>query len=366
MNFYIYQNKDWPNFRWDAARIQLPLGKVRNMQGRIMGKMESLGFELQNKAILDTLTLDVKRSAEIEGEFLDPKQIRSSIARRLGIELAGSIPSDRNVDGMVDMLIDATQNCFDSLTPERLFVWHAALFPSSRSSMRKITVAGWRKGTTGPMQVVSGAIGNERVHFEAPDHAIVPGEMDKFMDWYNKEEKLDPVIKAAIAHLWFVTVHPFDDGNGRIARALTDMLLARSDKSSLRFYSMSSQIRIERKEYYSVLESSQRGSLEITNWILWFLECLTNSISSSESLLTSVLRKAEFWKNHSSTILNERQRLMLNMLLDGFEGKLTSSKWAKITKCSTDSALRDIQDLINKEILRKEEAGGRSSNYDLK
>jgi Fic family protein len=365
MNRFIYQHKDWPNFKWDDSQIMNLIGQVRNLQGRLMGKMESLGLELQNEAILDTLTLEVIKSTEIEGEFLNPEQVRSSIARRLGMEIAGSVESDRNVDGMVDMMIDATQNCFKELTAERLFDWHSALFPSGRSGMYKIAVANWRNDSKGPMQVVSGPMGKEKVNFQAPDSVIVPEEMDRFIDWFNIEEQIDLVIKAAVAHLWFVSVHPFEDGNGRIARAFTDMLLARSDKSTQRFYSMSAQIRIERKAYYEVLEKTQKGSLDITIWIIWFLDCLMEALKSTESILSRVLKKAVFWQKHNSALLNERQRLILNKLFDGFEGKLTSSKWAKIAKCSNDTALRDIQDLISKKILKKEEAGGRGSNYKL-
>lgn len=363
---YIFQQIDWPNFKWDSTLVLFKLGEVRNLQGKLFGKMESLGFELRNQAILDTLTLEIIKSTEIEGEILNPEQVRSSIAKRLGLEYAGIISSDRNVDGMVDMMIDATQNCDKPLTQDRLFDWHIALFPLGRSSMFKITVGDWRIDSTGQMQVVSGAIGKEKVHFQAPDSSIVPFEMSRFIDWYNNTDNLDLVIKAGIAHLWFVTIHPFEDGNGRITRALTEMMLAKSDKSSQRFYSMSAQIRIERKQYYDILEKTQKGTTDITDWIVWFLDCLNNALKSSEQILSKVLNKAEFWKNHASTVMNERQILMINKLLDGFDGKLTSSKWAKISKCSSDTALRDIQDLINKNILQKEQAGGRSTNYELK
>jgi len=328
--------------------------------------MESLGFDLRNEAFLDTLTLDVLKSSEIEGEFLNPDQVRSSVARKLGMEIAGSVESDRDVDGVVEMMLDATQNCFKPLTKERLFDWHAALFPTGRSGMSKITVADWRKNTTGPMQVVSGAMGKEKVHFQAPDSSRVDNEMSLFLDWFNNNIENDLVLKAAIAHLWFVTIHPLDDGNGRIARALTDMLLAQSDKSTQRFYSMSAQIRLERKQYYEILEKTQKGNLDITEWIKWFLNCLINSLKSTDIVLNRVLFKAEFWRKHSNTIINERQKKLLNKILDGFEGKLTSSKWAKIAKCSKDTAIRDINDLISKDILKKEEGGGRSTSYGLK
>ncbi len=366
MKAFIHQQLNWPNFSWENDEIVNLLSEARNLQGRLIGKMESLGFDLRNEAILDTLTLDVIKTSEIEGEYLNPDQVRSSIARKLGMEIAGSVESDRNVDGVVEMMLDATQNYSDPLTAERLFNWHAALFPTGRSGMYKITVAGWRKDTTGPMQVVSGAIGKEKVHFQAPDSSLVEKEMNLFLDWFNNYLKIDLVIKAAIAHLWFVTIHPFDDGNGRITRALTDMLLAQSDKSNQRFYSMSAQIRTERKEYYEILEKAQEGNLDITDWLKWFLNCLINALKSTDSVLVRVLSKADFWARHSKTIINERQKKLLNIILDGFDGKLTSSKWAKIAKCSKDTAIRDINDLIEKNILQKEAAGGRSTNYELK
>jgi Fic family protein len=365
MKPYIYQKEDWPNFYWNNEEIIGLIGEVRNLQGRIVGKMQALGFELQNEAVLETLTLDVIKSSEIEGEILNPEQVRSSIARRLGLNILGLVFSERNVDGIVDMLLDATQKYNIELSKERLYDWHFALFPTGRSGMYKITVGKWRNDSTGPMQVVSGALGKEKVHFQAPDSNTIEKEMESFFSWFNKNENIDPVIKAGIAHLWFITIHPFDDGNGRIARALTDMLLARADGITQRFYSMSSQIRIERKEYYEILEKTQQGSLNISDWLKWFLNCLLDALKASNKTLEKVMVKHNFWIENKSIIQNERQILMLNKLLDGFEGKLTSSKWAKITKCSSDTALRDIQDLINKRILKKEKAGGRSTNYEL-
>jgi len=365
MSIYIYQKDNWPNFTWKAEHIVNFLSEARNLQGRLTGKMESLGFDLRTEALLDTLTLDVVKSSEIEGEFLNPDQVRSSIARKLGMDIAGLVDSDRDVDGVVEMILDATQNCFKPLTAERLFDWHAALFPTGRSGMHKITVADWRKDTTGPMQVVSGAMGKEKVHFQAPDSELVENEMLLYLDWFNNDDKLDLVLKAAITHLWFVTIHPFEDGNGRITRAISDLILARADKSNQRFYSMSAQIRKERKQYYEILEKTQKGNLDITDWIKWFLQCLINALKSTDSILKKVLFKADFWNKHSKTIINERQRKLITKLLEGFEGKLTSSKWAKIAKCSKDTAIRDINDLINKNILRKEAAGGRSTNYEL-
>jgi Fic family protein len=363
MKVYIHEQDNWADFIWDNSQVLLKLGETRNLQGKLIGKMETLGFDLQNEAVLSTLTLDVLKSSEIEGEYLEKEQVRSSIARRLGLDIAGSVFSERNVDGIVEMMLDSTQCYSVPLTAERLFDWHAALFPTGRSGMYKITVADWRK--EGPMQVVSGPMGKEKVHYEAPESERVAGEMNNFLNWFENEDGLDLVLKAAIAHLWFVTIHPFDDGNGRITRAITDMLLARSDKSVQRFYSMSAQIRVERKEYYNILEKTQKGNLDITEWILWFLNCLTNAINSTEEILSNVFYKAEFWKLHSTTILNERQQKMINKLLDGFNGKLTSSKWGKINKCSQDTALRDIQDLIKKDVLQKEVGGGRSTNYEL-
>lgn len=365
MKAFIHQQDNWPKFTWESDVFVNLLSEVRNLQGRLVGKMETLGFDLRNEALLDTLTLDVIKSSEIEGESLDPQQVRSSIARKLGMELAGSVESDRSVEGVVEMMLDATQNCFEPLTDERLFDWHAALFPTGRSGMYKITVANWRKDTTGPMQVVSGAMGKEKVHFQAPKSELLEKEMSRFLKWFNENTTIDLVIKASIAHLWFVTIHPLDDGNGRIARALTDMLLAQSDKSNQRFYSMSAQIRIERKQYYEILEKTQKGKLNITEWIVWFLTCLTNALKSTDLILKNVLFKAEFWQKHTNTLINERQRKLLNKIMDGFDGKLTSSKWAKIVKCSKDTAVRDINDLIEKGILQKEAAGGRSTNYEL-
>lgn len=365
-NIYIHENDDWTNFTWNEKIVSKELAETRNLQGRLLGKMESLGFNLQNEAVLNTLTLEVVKSSEIEGEILDSEQVRSSIARRLGIELAGAIESERHIDGIVEMMLDATQLYAKPLSKERLFGWHSALFPTGYSGMYKITVAEWRKDTTGPMQVVSGAMGKEKVHFEAPNSDRVESEMKKFINWIENETEIDPVLKSVIAHLWFVTIHPFEDGNGRITRAITEMLLARSDNSVKRFYSMSAQIRVERKQYYDILEKTQKKSSDITEWIIWFLKCLRNSFESTTELLSKILIKAEFWNIHSKTLLNERQYKMLNNLLDGFEGKLTTSKWAKICKCSQDTALRDIQDLINKEILNKEASGGRSTNYELK
>lgn len=365
MSVYIHQKKDWPNFEWNADAIVNLLSEARNLQGRLQGKMEALGFELRNEALLDTLTLDVLKTSEIEGELLNHDQVRSSIARKLGMEIAGSVESDRDVDGVVEVMLDATQHCFKPLTKSRLFDWHAALFPTGRKGMHKIIVGDWRKDTRGPMQVVSGPMGKEKVHFEAPNSDLLEKEMSSFLDWFGQNNKIDLVIKASIAHLWFVTIHPFDDGNGRITRALTDMLLAQADKSNQRFYSMSAQIRIERKQYYEILEKTQKGDLDITNWIKWFLQCLINALNATEAVLANVLFKGKFWQIHSKTIINERQKKLINKLLDGFNGKLTSSKWAKIAKCSKDTAIRDINDLIEKEILRKEIAGGRSTNYEL-
>jgi Fic family protein len=365
MPSYIHQLPDWPEFRWDSKVLAEPLAAVRHRQGRLIGRMEGLGFPLRGEAVLEALTEDVLKSSEIEGEILDRDQVRSSIARRLGVDIGALTPADRNVEGVVEMMLDATQKYDQPLTDERLFGWHAALFPTGRSGMRRITVGAWRDDATGPMQVVSGPDGREFVHYEAPAAAKLDAEMKAFLDWFNEQGDPDPVLKGAIAHLWFVTIHPFDDGNGRIARAIADMQLARSEKSPQRFYSMSAQIRQERKAYYEILEHTQKGDLDITGWLQWFLACLDRAFDGAEEILATVLKKAEFWKKHAGQALNERQRDMLNRLLDGFEGKLTSSKWATIEKCSPDTALRDITELLDRGILQKDEAGGRSTSYSL-
>jgi Fic family protein len=363
---YVHQESDWPNFTWDQTHLANALAEVRNMQGRLVGRMEALGFHNQGEAVLKTLTQDVIKSSEIEGERLADDQVRSSIARRLGMDIAGLVASDRNVDGVVDMMLDATQRYAAPLNEERLFNWQSSLFPTARSGLSKIVTGAWRTAATGPMQVVSGPIGRERVHFEAPHADLLSKEMRRFFDWFeNPALKLDPVMKAAIAHFWFVTIHPFEDGNGRIARAVADLALARSDQTKQRFYSMSSQIRIERKQYYDTLETCQKGDLDITAWLDWFLACLGRSIAGSAIMLETVLSKARFWEQHAAANFNARQAMMLTKLLDGFEGKLTSSKWAMLAKCSQDTALRDIDDLIRRSVLTKEEAGGRSTSYLL-
>jgi Fic family protein len=367
MPVYIHQLPDWPKFTWDEVKVTAALSEVRHRQGRLLGRMESMGFGLQAEANLHTLTLDVIKSSEIEGEILNPDQVRSSIARRLGMDIAGLIPADRHVEGVVEMMLDATQNFNDPLSNERLFSWHAAMFPTGRSGMHNIVVGKYRDNKPeDPMQVVSGPMGREKVHFQAPDSEVLQKEMNLFLEWFNSEGKIDPVIKAAISHLWFVTIHPFDDGNGRIARAITDMQLSRVDNSPLRFYSMSSQIKTERKDYYDILEKTQKDGLDVTDWLQWFLSCLDRSLKATDETLALVIKKAQFWEKHNSTQLNDRQRTMLNKLLDGFEGKLTSTKWATITKTSQDTAGRDINDLLSKDILVKEPGGGRSTSYVLK
>jgi Fic family protein len=362
---YIYQKKDWPHFRWNASTISELLGAVRHQQGRLVGRMESLGFSLREEAVLKTLTLDVLKTSEIEGQILNVDQVRSSLARKLGIDIGALAPSDRHVDGVVEMLLNATQDYQSPLTEERLFGWHAALFPSGRSGMYNIKVGQWRDDDKGPMQVVSGAMGREKVHFQAPEAEKIHAEMKGFITWLNTPSALDPVLKSAIAHLWFVTIHPFDDGNGRMARSIADLLLTRSDHSSQRFYSMSAQIQQERKYYYEILEKTQKGNLDITEWLHWFLSCLDRALHATEMTLNVVLRKAQYWTFLESKKINDRQRLMLNKLLDGFEGKLNTSKWAKITKVSNDTALRDLQDLVAQGVLLKEDAGGRSTHYQL-
>jgi len=363
---YLYNNHDWPIFKWNSEKLLPLLSYVRNRQGKLIGKMGALGFELRNEANLEILTQEIIKSTEIEGEFLDREQVRSSIARRLGLEISGLVYSERNVDGIVDLMIDATKNYDRELNKERLLSWHAALFPTGQSGMCKIIAGNWRNDSTGPMQVVSGALGKEKVHYQAPPASQIENEMRIFFDWFNLEQNTDLVLKSAIAHLWFVTLHPFEDGNGRISRALSDMLLARSDEQSYRFYSMSTQIRKERNSYYDILEKTQKSGLDITGWLEWFLNCFLHSIENSHKLLGKVIYKHSFWLKHSGINLNERQRKILNMLMEDFEGVLNTTKWAKIGKCSQDTALRDIQDLIEKGILAKSEQGGRSTNYELK
>lgn len=363
---YIHQTKDWPRFTWNQEKIIKLLAGVRHKQGKLIGRMQSIGFQLQTEATLQVLTLDVLKSSEIEGEILNPDQVRSSIARRLGMDVVGLVPADRNVEGVVEMMLDATQNYKETLTENRLFGWHAALFPTGRAGMQKIVVGAWRDNTkTDPMQVVSGPMGREKVHYQAPDADLLPDEMAAFLKWFNEDETMEPLIKTAIAHLWFVTIHPFDDGNGRVARAIADMQLARSDNSQQRFYSMSAQIRKERNIYYDILEKTQKDSLDVTEWLEWFLICLDRALSATAETLADIMLKAKFWDKYNNEAFNDRQKLMLNKLMDGFVGKLNSSKWAKITKTSSDTALRDITNLLKRNILIKENTGGRSTNYTL-
>lgn len=365
MTTYIHELADWPKFSWDHERLAAPLATARHLQGRLCGQMEALGFDVKEEAVLRTLTDDVLKSSEIEGEKLDADQVRSSVARRLGMDIGGLQPADRHVEGVVEMMLDATQRYEQPLTQERLFAWHASLFPSGRSGRHPIRVATWRDDRAAPMQVVSGPVGRERVHFEAPAAGRLEQEMRRFLDWFNGDLTTEPVLKAAEAHLWFVTIHPFDDGNGRIARAIADMALARSERSSQRFYSMSAQIREERGDYYRILEQTQRETMDITPWMEWFLACLTRAIDGTQTTLSGVIAKAHYWEKLRDVPLNDRQRLVINRLLDGFEGKLTTSKWAALTKSSQDTALRDIQQLVECGVLVRNAAGGRSTSYSL-
>jgi len=362
---YIYERSDWPRFHWDRERISAQLIDVRHRQGRLIGRMEGLGFHLRAEAVLHSLTEEVLKSSEIEGENLDRDQVRSSIARHLGIDIGGLTPADRNVEGAVEMMLDATRKYDRPLTARRLFDWHAALFPTGRSGMSRIRVGAWRDDKKGPMQVISGPIGREHVHYQAPPARRLREEMKRFLDWFEKDSSTDLVLKAGIAHLWFVTIHPFEDGNGRIARAIADMVLARSERSQQRFYSMSAQIRHERKAYYEILEATQKGDADITRWLEWFLACLGRAFDRAETILASVLHKARFWERFAAASFNDRQQKMINRLLNGFEGKLTSSKWAKLARTSQDTALRDIEDLIEKRVLIRDAAGGRSTSYSL-
>ena len=362
---YIHEQRNWPRFHWNDEVLAAPLADVRHRQGRLIGRMEALGFDLQREAVLGTLVEDVVKSSDIEGEKLDAAQVRSSVARRLGMDAGGIGPADRDVEGVVEMMLDATRHYDQPLTAERLVDWHASLFPTGRSGMRRITVGAWRGGGSDPMQVVSGPAGRERVHFEAPPAGRLDAEMGALLDWFEAPPGIDPVLAAGLAHLWFVTIHPFEDGNGRIARAVADMALARSERSSQRYYSMSSRIRAERNAYYDVLERTQRGTTDVTEWMDWFLACLGRSIDNACTALAGVLAKARFRERAAGLSLNDRQRRVLNRLLDGFEGKLTTSKWAKLAKCSQDTALRDIAFLVDHGLLARNPGGGRSTSYRL-
>ena len=363
---YIHENPDWPNLWWDNAKLLPLLADVRHRQGRLLGRMEGLGFRLRAEASLTTLTADVIKSSAIEGAVLDAEQVRSSIARRLGLDFGGKVQASRDVEGVVEMMLDATQKYAQPLTAERLFNWHASLFPTGRSGMRRITVGAWHPAKIGPMQVVSGSIGRERVHFEAPSADRLKREVLAFLKWFGAANGIDPVLKAGIAHFWFVTIHPFEDGNGRISRAIADMALARAEGTMERFYSMSTQIEAEKKHYYLNLEQSQKGGVDITSWLEWFLGCLGLAVAGAEDGLASVLRKAKTWERiNSQSPVNERQRTVINRLLDGFEGNLSTSKYAKLAKCSGDTALRDINILLDQGILVQVAGGGRNTSYRL-
>ena len=365
MTSYIYDRTGWPRFRWSHEHLAGQLASVRHRQGRLIGRMEGIGVALRAEATLRTLTEDVLKSSEIAGEVLDKAQVRSALARRLGMDTGALTPANRQVDGVVELMLDATQRYDTPLTEERLFGWHAALFPTGRSGMARITVGAWRDDSTGPMQVVAGPAGRERVHYQAPAAGRLEREMRALLDWFDAGEAIDPVLKAGVAHLWFVTIHPFDDGNGRIARAIADLALARSEHSAQRFYSMSAQIRRQRVAYYATLAATQQGDLDITPWLEWFLDCLGRAVDNAEGILGAVLHKARFWETHAGAQINARQRAVLDRLLDGFAGKLTSSKWAVLAECSQDTALRDIDDLVKRGVLTKDAPGGRSTSYSL-
>jgi len=363
---YIHQKAGWPKLKWNDVKLLPLLADVRHRQGRLLGRMEGLGFRLRAEASLTTLTSDVIKSSAIEGELLDAAQVRSSIARRLGLDFGGNVKASRDVEGVVEMMLDATQKYAEPLTTERLFAWHASLFPTGRSGMRRITVGAWRTADIGAMQVVSGLVGHEKVHFEAPSADRLEHEVAAFLDWFEMADEIDPVLKAGIAHFWFVTIHPFEDGNGRISRAIADMALTRAEGTKERFYSLSTQIEAEKKDYYLNLEQSQKGEVDITSWLEWFLSCLGRAVAGAEDGLANVLRKAKVWERiNNQPPVNERQRKVINRLLDGFEGKLSTSKYAKLAKCSTDTALRDIGILLKQGVLVQEAGGGRNTSYRL-
>ena len=362
---YIHEHPDWPHFQWRQEELIDLLATIRHQQGLLLGRMEAVGFDLRQQAQLNALTETVLKTSEIEGEVLNVDEVRSSVASRLGVDIGGLAPPHRNVDGIVDLMVDATLQCDEPLSAERLFGWHSSLFPTGRNNITRITTGAWRAPGDGPMRVVSGRIGRERIHFEAPSEDRIEHEMRAFLQWFNAPTKHDNILNAAIAHLWFVTIHPFDDGNGRIARGIADMALARSDGVSQRFYSMSSQIRKERADYYEILELTQKGAMDITNWMVWFLDCLGRALENAQDTVASAVARVRFWDTFAGMQLNDRQRKVIRQLVNGFDGYLTSTRWAKITGCSQDTALRDITDLINKSVLERSQSGGRSTRYDL-
>ena len=362
---YIHKLSNWPNLYWDSEILVTQLASIRYQQGILLGRMREIGFDLRVEASLEMLTSDIVKSSEIEGELLDRKQVRSSLAKSLGIKIGGLVQSSRHIDGIVEMMLDATQHYQKPLTKVRLFGWHRVLFPKGTSGLHEITVGAWRLPEAGPMQIVSGYVGRERIHFEAPAAKRIEREMQLFLDWFNNIDNIDPMLKAGVAHFWFVTIHPFEDGNGRIARAIADMCLARADGISERFYSMSSSIEKERKIYYKTLESCQKGSLNITSWLKWFLACLGRAIENADKALEKVLYKSNIWRILDGRPINERQRKVINLLLGEFQGKLTTSKYAKLAKCSQDTALRDILILIDYGVIVKSMGSGRSTSYEL-
>ena len=362
---YLHQNKDWPKFIWDDSIILPLVSKVRDLQGRLIGRMESMGFRLKEEAMLNILTIDIVKTSEIEGELLNSEEVRSSVAQRLGMEISGLPTASRDVEGVVEMILDATQKYNDPITKDRICGWHSCLFPTGKSGMYKITVGEWRGDEKGPMQVVSGAMGKEKVHYTAPEASRLEEEMKRFIEWFNTDKSMEPVVKSAIAHLWFVSIHPFDDENGRIARAIADSQLAIADRTKQRFYSMSAQIMKSRKDYYDILEFTQKESMDVSEWLVWYFECLTEALEETDETLSKVLVKAKFWELHKTTQFNKRQMEMIIKLQGDFIGKLNSSKWAKMTKVHRDTALRDIQDLVKKGVLLESGEGGRSTNYLL-
>ena len=362
---YIWEQQEWPHLTWDDGRLLEPLAAARLKQGRLLGSMARLGFDLKLEAQLEALTEDVIKSSEIEGEVLDRDSVRSSIARRLGVPAAAVVPADRRTEGVVEMMLDATENYEALLTPERLFGWQASLFPTGYSGMHKVKTGAWRDDAAGPMQVVSGPIGRQQVHYQAPLAPQLDGEMQAFLDWFNRRGEPEGLLRAGLAHLWFVTIHPFEDGNGRVARAIADQALAQSEDSGQRFYSMSSQIRKERSDYYDTLERSQKGALDVTDWLVWFLDCFSRAIDGAEAACANVLRKADFWQRYAREPFTKRQKTVLNRFLDGFEGKLTAKKWAAIGKCSIPTAQRDINELVERSILRRNPGGSKNTSYDL-
>lgn len=360
---YIHQTADWPHFIWDKEKIEAELIKVNKAAGFLEGRLSAIGFDVRQLAAVEALTHDIVASYEIENMVLDSGQVRSSVARRMGVRITGETEPSHYVEGVVEMMLDAVDNYRSPLTDERLFGWHNCLFPTGRSGMEVINVGRYR---TDAMNVESGAMGREKIHYHAPEPEMVPVEMERFLAWFNSDDTPEDYVKSAVAHFWFVSIHPFDDGNGRIGRAIADMALSQADNSTMRYFSISRQINKEKREYNNMLEHCQKGSCDITAWIHWYLGCMLRAISGAEDMLSSILDKAIFWQNHSQTTMNDRQKNALNIWLDGYEGKLTVKNWAKKANTSVDTAARDVKDLVDKGLLVPKSGKHRNVPYGIR